>query len=154
MTARVGRFGLDSNILVYAVEADAGEKGERAALIVRRAIATRRCVLTLQNIGEFYHVCARTRKAPAEAVARRAADYGQLFPVIEPRMEDSRLALAEAAAGRFSYWAALLLATLSRSGCTILLSEDMADGARLGSITVRNPLLGKGLPSDVAAMLS
>ena len=154
MTADSRRFGLDSNILVYAVEADAGERGRRSSLIIQRAVATRRCVLTLQNIGEFYHVCARERKAPSEAVARRAADYCQLFPILEPRLEDARLALAEAAAGRFSYWDALLLATLSRAGCGVLLSEDMGDGAALGSLTVRNPFVGEDLPDGVAALLS
>ncbi len=154
MTTDAGRFGLDSNVLVYAVEAGGGEKARRAELIVRRAVATRRCVLTLQTIGEFYYVCAHKRRAPSEAAARRAAEYGQLFPVVEARLEDVRVALGEAAAGRFSYWDALLLATLDRVGCTVLLSEDMRDGAILGGVTVRDPFAGEEPPEGVRALLS
>jgi predicted nucleic acid-binding protein len=153
MTTDAKRFGLDTNVLVYAVEVDGGEKARRAELIVRRAAATRRCVLTLQNIGEFYHACARKRRAPPAAAARRAAEYAQLFPVAEARLEDARTALGEAAAGRFSYWDALLLTTLDRAGCTVLLSEDMRDGAALGGVTVRNPFAGEELPEGVQALL-
>jgi predicted nucleic acid-binding protein len=154
MTAEGRRFGLDTNILVYAVEAGGGGKGQLAELIVRRAVATRRCVLSLQNIGEFYHVCARKRHASPAAAARRAADYGQLFPVVAPSMDEARVALVEAAAGRFSYWDALLLATLGRAGCATLLSEDMGEGAALSGVTVRNPLVGDRLPDELERLLS
>src|SRR5688572_17823818 len=80
------------------------------------SVAPSRCILTLQNLGEFYNVCARKRQAPPDAAARRAMEYAQLFPVVEPRMDDARAALGEAAAGRFSYWDAFLLATLDRAG--------------------------------------
>ena len=69
-------------------------------------------------------------------------------------MDDARTALGEAAAGRFSYWDALLLATLDRVGCAVVLSEDMGDGAVLGGVTVRDPLAGDGLPDDLRALLS
>jgi predicted nucleic acid-binding protein len=154
MTAEGRRFGLDTNILVYAVETGGREKARTAEMIVRRAVATRRCLLSLQNIGEFYHVCARKRHAPPEAAARRAADYGQLFAVVAPSMDEVRVALVEAAAGRFSYWDALLLATLSRAGCTTMLSEDMGDGATLGGVTVRNPFGGERMPADLERILS
>lgn len=52
MSAERRRFGLDTDILIYATETGAGEKGRRAELIVRRAVATRRRVLaTLGRAG-------------------------------------------------------------------------------------------------------
>ena len=154
MTADARRFGLDTHILVSAVEASGGEKARRADAIVRSAVATRRCVLSLQNIGEFYHVCVRKRRASPDAASQRAIDYSLLFPIIEPSMEDARIALGEASAGRSSYWDALLLATLGRSGCVILLSEDMQAGTSFGGVTVRDPLASDALPADLAALLS
>jgi predicted nucleic acid-binding protein len=65
-----------------------------------------------------------------------------------------RLAAREAAAGRFSYWDAVLLASAATVGCTTMLSEDMADGARLGGITVRNPFGPNGLSAAAAAALA
>jgi predicted nucleic acid-binding protein len=69
-------------------------------------------------------------------------------------MDEARAALAEAAAGRFSYWDALLLATLGRAGCSVLLSEDMADGARLAGVTVRDPFAADTLPDEIEALLA
>ncbi len=37
------------------------------------------------------------------------------------------------------FFDALLVACAESAGCDILFSEDMADGAKYGSITVRNP---------------
>jgi predicted nucleic acid-binding protein len=139
---------------MFGKSAGGGEKCRRAELIVRRAVATRRCVLSLQNIGEFYAACVRKRHAPPEAAAARASDFGRLFATAAASMDEVRLALAEAAAGRFSYWDALLLATLGRAGCGVLLSEDMQDGAALAGVIVRDPLAGVRLPDEVEALLA
>jgi predicted nucleic acid-binding protein len=153
-TIKASRFGLDTNILVYAVDLEVSDKSRRAELIVRRAAASGRCVLSLQNIGEFYHVCARKRRAPPQAAAHHAADYAQLFAVTPPSLEDVRLALAEAPRGRFSYWDALLMATLGRVGCTLLLSEDMHNGSSLAGVTVCNPFISDELPDELEQLLS
>ena len=154
MSAERPRFGLDTNILIYAVEADAGEKGRRAEEVVRRAVATRRCMLTLQNLGEFYAACVRKRMGEPGTVAARADDLARLFPTAAASLDDVRLALAEAAAGHFSYWDALLLATLGRAGCAVLLSEDMQECVALSGVTVRNPLAGDRLPEAIEALLA
>lgn len=148
------RFGLDTNVLVYAVDKDAGAKSDRAEMVVRRAALTRRCVLSLQNIGEFYNALARKRLTSTADAARRATRYMQVFTLTEARAVDVRQALGEAAAGRYSFWDGLLLATVSRVGCSILLGEDMHDGARFGSVTIRNPFVGDELPDDIAALLA
>ncbi len=121
---------------------------------MRRAVVSRRCVLAVQNFGEFYTACVRKRHASPPAAAAKAADFGALFATMAAGMDEVRLALAEAAAARFSYWDALLLATLGRAGCTVLLSEDMTDGAALAGVTVRNPFAGTELPEEVAALLA
>ena len=121
---------------------------------MRRAVATRRCVLTVQNIGEFYAACVRKRHAAPAAAAVRAAGFGDLFATVPAGMDEARTALAEAAAGRFAYWDALLLATLGRAGCSVLLSEDMKDGAMLAGVTVRDPFAGDALPDAIEALLA
>lgn len=154
MSADRRRFGLDTNVLIYAVEAGASEKGRRAELVVRRAVATRRCVLALQNIGEFYAACVGKRRAPPAAAASRADDFGRLFATVAASMDEVRLVLSEAVAGRFSYWDALLLATPGRAGCGVLLSEDMQDGAAMAGVAVRDPFAGEALPDEVEALLA
>jgi predicted nucleic acid-binding protein len=48
---------------------------------------------------------------------------------------------------------ALLLATARQAGCTVALSEDMHDGARLDGIVVRNPFANRTLAHDVRPLL-
>lgn len=148
------RFALDANVLVYAADSRAGVKSARAKEIIRLAARGGRCALSMQTIGEFFHAATRRGLVDRRAAAERAADYMTVFRIADPAANDARAALAEAAAGRFSYWDALLLATLGRAGCTLLLSEDMHDGASLAGVTVRNPFAGDGLPADVAAVLT
>lgn len=154
MSADQARFGLDTNILIYAVDARDASKTVRAGMIISRAAETRRCVLTLQNIGEFYHAVSRKRLGRPEQAARRAIRFMQLFPLAEARADDVKLAVNEAAAGRYSYWDALLLLTLARAGCSVLLSEDMHDGNSLAGVMVRNPFVGDELPAEIAGLLS
>lgn len=148
------RFGLDTNVLVYMVDTSDAGRRDRAISIVRAAAASGRCSLSLQNIGEFYVVVTRKGHMPPVRAAAQARDWTRLFRIVEPNAADIQLALGAASSGRLSYWDALLLATLSRSGCSTLLSEDMQDGSMLEGVTVRDPFKGDDLPGDIGSILS
>jgi len=47
------RFTLDTNVLVYAVDAHEGSKREFAARIIEAAVGLD-CPLAVQAVGEFY----------------------------------------------------------------------------------------------------
>jgi predicted nucleic acid-binding protein len=65
------RFTLDTNILIYAVDAREGRKRELAARIVEAA-AGFDCPLALQVVGEFYAAgTAKLKLNPKDAAARR-----------------------------------------------------------------------------------
>jgi len=132
------RFTLDTNLLVYSADRDEGEKNQVAAQILLRAPSLD-CWLTLQSLSEFY--AATTRKGimqPVEAAAQ-VSDWLILFPTASASADAVRTALADAVAGRASYWDALLVATAAEAGCTLILSEDLADGSRLGGVAIHNP---------------
>jgi predicted nucleic acid-binding protein len=148
------RFALDTNVLVYAVDTADVQRNQRAVWIVERAAVTSRCILSLQNIGEFYAVVTRKGHLPRERAVAQARDWTRLFRMAEPSAADVQLALGSAEAGQASYWDALLLATLGRAGCRWLLSEDMKDGALMAGVTVRNPFTGVDLPDDLQPLLS
>jgi predicted nucleic acid-binding protein len=64
------------------------------------------------------------------------------------------MALADAVAGRASYWDALLVATAAEAGCELILSEDMADGTRLSGVEIHNPFgAASGLTARTRALL-
>jgi predicted nucleic acid-binding protein len=144
-------FSLDTNILVYALDSAAGPRHALAAEIVARA-ATCDCRLTLQSLSEFYVVVTRKGIVPKAEAAAQVEDWLMLFPALAPTPAAVRAALAHASTGRASYWDALLVATAGEGGCGTALSEDMADGGRLGSVTIVNPLQGDSL-SDVTKRL-
>jgi predicted nucleic acid-binding protein len=148
------RFGLDSNVLVYAVDARDTVRQARARLVIERAGLTGRCILSVQSLGEFYAAAVRKRLAPPATAQAAVDDLMGFFPLASPSGADVRAATAAAVAGRFSYWDALLLATLGRAGCSVVLSEDMHDGASLAGAVVRNPFAGDRLPADVEALLA
>lgn len=147
------RFALDSNVLFYSADDSAGVKQMLARDIVARAVGCGRCFLPMQCVGEFFYAITRKRAAHPAPAARRARDFLSLFPILEPKAADASAALDACAQGRLSYWDGLLLATVGRAGCTVLLSEDMQDGATIGGVTVRNPFVGDALPEAVAALL-
>ncbi|MDB5479262.1 MAG: putative nucleic-acid-binding protein contains domain [Caulobacteraceae bacterium] len=145
-------FSLDTNILVYALDSAAGARHTLAAEIIARA-ATCDCRLTLQSLSEFYVVVTRKGIVPKTEAAAQVEDWLLLFPTLAPTPAAVRAALGHASAGRASYWDALLVATAGEGGCEIVLSEDMAGGGRLGSVTVFNPFDGVALTDRVERLL-
>ena len=89
---------------------------------------------------------------PAEA-AVQAAYWLELFPTVTASPAALRAALAEATAGRASYWDALLVATAAEAGCTIVLTEDMSDGSILSGVRVHNPFAPSGGLTETARRL-
>ena len=138
------RFTLDTNILVYSIDAREPEKRALAASIIERAV-TRDCPLALQAIGEFFVAAASKLKLEPRDAARRAQLLIASFPTFAHSASALRAASDEASKGRFSFWDGVLLASAAEAGCTVILSEDMADGARFGSIVVANPFDRAGL---------
>ena len=151
MNAR--RFSLDSNLLVYFHDPRDRNKQAVAQQIVIDA-ASRDCIIGLQTAGEFYTAATRNKILTPTDAGLGVTFFLATFPTFQPTLDSHRIAAREAAAGRFSYWDSVLLASAAEAGCKILLSEDMKDGARLGNITVRNPFGPSGLSAAAAAALA
>ena len=147
------RFTLDTNILVYSVDQEAGLRHEIAKLILRRSTLLP-CCLTLQAVSEFYAVATRKQKMPRPDAARIAADMMAVFQTIPSTETAVRAALASAAAGRTSYWDALLIATAGEVGCETILTEDLDDGSIVHGVRVINPFHPDGLAPAAEALLA
>jgi predicted nucleic acid-binding protein len=148
----VESYTLDTNILVYAVDPAEGWKHQVATGIVDRSIE-RSCILTVQALAEF--VAAATRrgmKSRADAVAQ-ARDWLRVFPIVAADGNALEAAYRAIEQERFGLFDALLLATAAQAGCTIAISEDMHDGARLDGIEVRNPFADRALAEDLRPLL-
>ena len=130
---------VDTNVWVYAVDA-ADPDRRQCALGVTAPARGRDLVISTQVLTEFYAVVTRKMAVPlpaedAEAMVRELAD----LPVVTI---DGSLVLSAIAASRewqISIWDALILRAAEVAGCRRVLSEDLADGRRYGSVVVENP---------------
>jgi predicted nucleic acid-binding protein len=143
MSASEERLTLDTNVLVYALDSGSGARHEAAEEIIQRA-AYRNCWLTLQAVSEFYTVVTRKKIVRPSEAAAQARDWLDLFRSAAPSAAAVRTALGHAAAGRASYWDALLVATAAEAGCTVILTEDLADGDEFGGVEIHNPFAPSG----------
>jgi predicted nucleic acid-binding protein len=142
----------DTNLFVCNVDLRDPLKCEIACGLVD-AMKAAGAPVAFQVVGEFYSVLTRkVARAPWEA-AQAARNLTASFPMFGTSAECISRALAEASAGRFSYWDALLLASADLAGCSVLLSEDMADGARLGGVEVVHPFGPDGISDRARAAL-
>jgi predicted nucleic acid-binding protein len=147
------RFTLDSNLLVYSVDLDAGARHQLALRIVHKTPDVD-CWLTLQALSEFYAVVTRKRIISAADAAAQVNDWLSFFPLIPASVNAVRAALVKAGAGRASYWDALLIATAGEAGCTVILTEDLANGTRLAGVEIHNPFdPGGGLTARARQLL-
>jgi len=146
------RFSLDTNVLVYAFDASAEDRHRRALTILDVA-ARRPCILTVQALAEFHSVVTRKGMLARREAAAQARDWSTEYEVVGADGDALGKALSAADDERFSVWDALMLATLEQAGCTLLLSEDVGDGAKFGKLTVVNPFKGAAIPKRAAEAL-
>lgn len=128
----------DTNILLYADDADAGARTGVARDLLRRAISTRTGVVSTQVLQEFY-VNAR-RKLNLDGAAARARievylglDVVQITPsLLLAAVDLNRL-------DTISFWDALVIRAAEQAGCDTLYSEDLQEGRRFGPVRIVNP---------------
>ena len=137
------RFFLDTNVFVYEVDPRNQAKSRRASELVGRAVDSKRGVVSYQVVQEFFNV-ALTRFAKPFS-ASEAEDYLSLtFKPILAVHSSTRLfveALRIQTQDHFSWYDALIVAEAQQSNCSILYTEDMQHGRRIGGLKIENPFL-------------
>ena len=147
------RFTLDTNVLVYSVDARDPRK-QALALDIIRASVIRDCPLALQAIAEFHAAATAKLRLRTDDARQRSLQLLKSFETFAHSASAVRAALAESAKSRLSFWDAVLLASAAEAGCSVMLSEDMQDGARFGSIAICNPFGKSGLSSLAREILA
>ena len=137
---------VDSNILIYAHDADAGNKRHRARDRLQSLWSTGYGRVSIQVLQEVYVNATLNLTTPiARASAREVvAAYGTWVRETTTVATVTRAShLAELA--QVSFWDALIVAAAEQAGATVLLSEDFQAGQAIAGIRVENPLLAVGL---------
>lgn len=133
-----GRFSLDTNILVYAVDRDAGDRHEQSRDLVGQA-AKRDCVLTVQALAEFYHATTRKKLLEPTHAKTFVHDWLNVFNVVAADSSTLVNAMAAVEEHHLSFWDAMIWAVARHASCSAIISEDMQSGRSLGGIEFLDP---------------
>lgn len=131
---------VDTNVLVYAVDAADPRKHRAAQAWKTELWKSRRGRLSFQVLQEFYVTVAQKRPA-ARAQAR--AEVRDLLTWRPVAMDGPLLERGWAAQDRYrlSFWDALIVAAAQAASCRYLLTEDLQAGQDLDGVVVVNPFL-------------
>ena len=132
------RLTLDTNILLYALDREAGERHQLAMEIVDRAMVCD-SVLTLQSLCEFYTAVTRKGKMPPLEAEAQIKDWMELFPIVSAKSKSLARAIQAVNQHTLSFWDAMLWAVARDAGVTMLLSEDFQHARVLEGIHFCNP---------------
>jgi predicted nucleic acid-binding protein len=128
------RYFFDTNVLLYAFAT--GDRREIAA----RALLAEGGWISVQVLNEFANVSYKKLHWNWEDIEAAIGEIRTLFAPPLP------LTLATHHAGarlsrryRINFYDALIVASAIEAGCSVVLTEDMADGMTVGGVTIRNP---------------
>lgn len=127
---------LDTNVVAYALADDADKKALAEKLLLSRP------TVSVQVINELVSVCRRKLGLSAAESVIAARMMMRLCDVAPMDAADIERAFEIGEAFRLSHWDALILAVAERNACTLVYSEDLQHGLRIGeSLQVLNPFL-------------
>ncbi len=130
---------IDTNVLIYAHDVDAGEKHSIAKAVLHDLWSDRTGVLSMQVLQEFY--INVTRKIPCplpKAEARRVVGSYAIWCIETTPIEISTAFRIEDES-RIGFWDAMIVSAAAKSGAVRILSEDLNAGQLIAGILVENP---------------
>ncbi|MCX5512148.1 VapC toxin family PIN domain ribonuclease [Kaistia algarum] len=129
-----------------------GERRDLAISLLQK-LRTEDVIVPAQMLGELFNVllrkAVRTRVEARDAVLA----WQESYKIIETSSDGLVAATDLAADHQFAIWDAVILSAASRTGCCLLLTEDMQDGFTWGGVTVVNPF-GEEVHSLLGAVIA
>lgn len=138
---------VDTNILAYAEDKDAGAKHEAARDLLVRLWNDRQGVVSAQVLQEFFiTVTKKLRRPLTPARASEIVREYLTWTVVDNTGDLLVQAISLQQSGRLSFWDALVVQAAIEAGCDTLYSEDLNDGQRFGPVQIVNPLRAAQTP--------
>ena len=134
------RVFVDSNVLIYAHDLDAGLKHRKAVEIIQHLWEDQNGVISTQVLQEFY--VNVTRKIPnplPKSSAREIARNYSLWQTESIESIDVFRASELEETNQIGFWDALIIVAAAKGAATLLLSEDLNAGQRIAGIVIDNP---------------
>jgi|WetSurMetagenome_2_1015567.scaffolds.fasta_scaffold909051_1 predicted nucleic acid-binding protein len=137
------KFFLDANILVYTFDDENPEKRDRARELVARALAESTGVISYQIAQEFLNAALRKFSKPLTPADAERYLTAVLEPLCAVFASTELFHQAVEIAGRLKYafYDSLVIASALRAECSVLYSEDLQHGQKIGPLRILNPFL-------------
>ena len=133
---------VDTNILIYAHDVDAGRKREIAQAHLTALWISRRGVLSSQVLQEFYvNVTRKIARPISRKAAREVLKTYAVWHAASVRPEDVLRASELEEHHRLSFWDALIVVSAKIAGARRILSEDLNSGQVIDGVAIENPFL-------------
>jgi predicted nucleic acid-binding protein len=134
-----GKTFVDTNVLIYAHDIDAGRKHEIAKGVIRELWNERAGLLSIQVLQEFYVNVTRKIAPPLSKVSARSLITSYASWCIETALADISTAFQVEDDSQIGFWDALVIASAARGGAARLLSEDLNAGQTVLGVRIENP---------------
>ena len=129
---------LDTNVLIYADDLDAGVKRETARGILEESLSSGDGVLSTQVLQEFY-VISIGKLGVEPALARRKMELLAQMDLVHIDLELILAAVDLHRLHSFSFWDALIVRAAAVAGCGVLLTEDLQHDRVVAGVRIENP---------------
>lgn len=131
---------LDTNIMVYAHDRSSGDKYAVAREIMDYLWESRRGVISVQVLQEFF-VCVTQKILKPLLIknARIILEYLSTWDVVANDKYITLKAIDIQERYRFSFWDSMIIQAAIQGQARILLSEDLPDGQVVEDLKILNP---------------
>jgi predicted nucleic acid-binding protein len=133
---------LDTNVLIFAIDNSSAyrRKQEIARGLIDAHIQKETGVISIQVLQEFIVVATKKIKVPLSLEeALEFIRYLSILEIVQPDFDMVVSAVQLQKRHRLSFYDSMIIQAAKTAGCTLLLSEDLQSGFRLGSLTILNP---------------
>jgi len=137
-----GRVFVDTSILIYAHDRDAGRKHDVAAALLARLWEERNGVISTQVLQELY--VNATRKIPNPLTAAQARSVIEPYQTWHLEINDFESILTASELEerhRLSFWDAMIVAAACRAKAHKIVTEELSHGQKIEGVLVENPFI-------------
>lgn len=136
------RVFVDTSVLLYAHDRDAGEKHAIAEQVLRLLWEGKNGVLSAQVLQELYACFTKALDSPAaRRSARELVEVYSAWPVTMLDAADVVAACDHADRYHVAVWDAMILTAAKKSRADVLLSENPYHGWHISGLEIRNPFV-------------
>jgi predicted nucleic acid-binding protein len=130
---------VDTNVLVYAHDIDAGRKQQMAEYILDGLRQERSGALSMQVLEEFYNIVTRKVTSPVSGEEARGIVKDFAYWCVATTPNEIQRAFEIEDEARINFWDAMIVAAAIKAGASRILSEDLQHGQAIAGIQIVNP---------------